>query len=192
MFDQIILPNGLRVVGEKLTHVRSCTVGVWVKVGSRNESLAENGLSHFLEHMFFRRGRRFYRLYSIEKGESKKQFVVRLRYLALKDDYPLLFTLPQDENEPEHHLSGCDPQELYEYIVSNELNPHQPVRTTDQDVMSIGQIHTINYKYLRHLALAISDTISVYASGRVALYNRFAKKYPYICVGILRNYAFFR
>lgn len=133
-----------------------------------------------LEHMFFRRGRRFYRLYSIEKGESKKQFVVRLRYLALKDDYPLLFTLPQDENEPEHHLSGCDPQELYEYIVSNELNPHQPVRTTDQDVMSIGQIHTINYKYLRHLALAISDTISVYASGRVALYNRFAKKYPYI------------
>lgn len=54
MFDQIILPNGLRVVGEKLSHVRSCTVGVWVKVGSRNESLAENGLSHFIEHMVFK------------------------------------------------------------------------------------------------------------------------------------------
>ncbi|MDD3336610.1 MAG: pitrilysin family protein, partial [Eubacteriales bacterium] len=54
MFDQITLPNGLRVVGEKLTHVRSCTVGVWVKVGSTNEQEAENGLSHFIEHMVFK------------------------------------------------------------------------------------------------------------------------------------------
>ncbi len=54
MFDQITLPNGLRVVGEKLTHVRSCTVGVWVKVGSMNEAPEENGLSHFIEHMVFK------------------------------------------------------------------------------------------------------------------------------------------
>ena len=54
MFDKITLPNGLRVVGEKLTHVRSCTVGVWVKVGSMNEAPEENGLSHFIEHMVFK------------------------------------------------------------------------------------------------------------------------------------------
>ncbi|HNW85958.1 MAG TPA: pitrilysin family protein [Candidatus Limiplasma sp.] len=54
MFDQITLPNGLRIVGEKLTHVRSCTVGVWVKVGSMNERPDENGLSHFIEHMVFK------------------------------------------------------------------------------------------------------------------------------------------
>jgi len=54
MFDRITLPNGLRVVGEKLTHVRSCTVGVWVKVGSMNEAPDENGLSHFIEHMVFK------------------------------------------------------------------------------------------------------------------------------------------
>ncbi len=54
MFDQITLPNGLRVVGEKLTHVRSCTVGVWVKVGSMNEAPDENGMSHFIEHMVFK------------------------------------------------------------------------------------------------------------------------------------------
>ena len=51
MFDQITLPNGLRVVGEKLGHIHSCTVGVWVKVGSVNELPEENGLSHFIEHM---------------------------------------------------------------------------------------------------------------------------------------------
>ena len=54
MFDQITLPNGLRVVGERLTHVRSCTVGCWVKVGSMNEQPEENGLSHFIEHMVFK------------------------------------------------------------------------------------------------------------------------------------------
>lgn len=54
MFDQITLPNGLRIVGEKLTHVRSCTVGVWVKVGSMNEAPEENGMSHFIEHMVFK------------------------------------------------------------------------------------------------------------------------------------------
>ena len=54
MFDQITLPNGLRVVGEKLGHIHSCTVGVWVKVGSVNELPEENGLSHFIEHMVFK------------------------------------------------------------------------------------------------------------------------------------------
>ncbi len=54
MFDQITLPGGLRVVGERLTHVRSCTVGCWVKVGSMNERPEENGLSHFIEHMVFK------------------------------------------------------------------------------------------------------------------------------------------
>ena len=54
MFDQITLPNGLRVVGEKLGYIHSCTVGVWVKVGSVNELPEENGLSHFIEHMVFK------------------------------------------------------------------------------------------------------------------------------------------
>ena len=54
MFDQITLPSGLRVVGERLSHVRSCTVGIWIKVGSMNETPAENGLSHFIEHMVFK------------------------------------------------------------------------------------------------------------------------------------------
>lgn len=54
MFDSVTLPNGLRVIGERLASVRSCTVGVWVKVGSMNESEGENGLSHFIEHMVFK------------------------------------------------------------------------------------------------------------------------------------------
>ena len=54
MFDFVTLPGGLRLAGERLTHVRSCTVGVWVRVGSMNELPEENGLSHFNEHMVFK------------------------------------------------------------------------------------------------------------------------------------------
>ena len=54
MFDELTLKNGLRLVGERLPYVRSCTVGVWVKVGSMNEAPEENGLSHLIEHMVFK------------------------------------------------------------------------------------------------------------------------------------------
>lgn len=137
----------------------------------------------WIEHLLLRADDRFYRLYSIEKGEKgdeQKQLIVRLRYLALKDDRPMLFTVPQAEGEEPHHLSDYDPRDLYEYIVANELDPHQPMRTIDQNTVSIGQIHAINYKYLKHLALAISDTLSSFPSGRTALVRKFSKKYPYI------------
>ena len=48
------LRNGLRIVTETLPAVRSVALGVWVDVGSRNETPAENGLSHFVEHMLFK------------------------------------------------------------------------------------------------------------------------------------------
>ena len=52
--DRWELPNGLRVVGERLPYLRSVSVGVWLRVGSLLETPEENGLSHFLEHMVFK------------------------------------------------------------------------------------------------------------------------------------------
>ena len=54
MFRKELLENGITVVMERLTGVRSFTAGIWVKVGSRNEPGGKNGISHFLEHMFFK------------------------------------------------------------------------------------------------------------------------------------------
>lgn len=54
MIEQFTLPNGLRVICEQLPHLRSVSIGVWVKAGSILESPAENGLSHFIEHMAFK------------------------------------------------------------------------------------------------------------------------------------------
>src|SRR5712671_493423 len=49
-----VLPNGLVVITETMTHVRSVSFGVWVRNGSRREVLEENGLAHFMEHMVFK------------------------------------------------------------------------------------------------------------------------------------------
>jgi predicted Zn-dependent peptidase len=48
------LPNGLLVLTESIPHVRSISMGVWIDSGSRDEPLAHNGLSHFVEHMLFK------------------------------------------------------------------------------------------------------------------------------------------
>src|ERR1043166_2129807 len=49
-----VLPNGLVVITESMSHVRSVSVGVWVRNGSRREVPEENGLAHFMEHMVFK------------------------------------------------------------------------------------------------------------------------------------------
>ena len=54
VFDQITLPNGLRIVGERIPHFRSVSVGLWVGAGSQYETIPEAGVSHYIEHMVFK------------------------------------------------------------------------------------------------------------------------------------------
>jgi predicted Zn-dependent peptidase len=49
-----VLPNGLIVLTESIPHARSVSMGVWIATGSRDEVLALNGISHFVEHMVFK------------------------------------------------------------------------------------------------------------------------------------------
>jgi len=53
-FDQITLSNGLRIIGERIPHFRSVSVGLWLGSGSQFETVPEAGVSHFLEHMVFK------------------------------------------------------------------------------------------------------------------------------------------
>ena len=53
-----VLDNGIRVLTKHMPYVRSVSMGVWVDVGARDESPAENGLSHLIEHMIFKGTRR--------------------------------------------------------------------------------------------------------------------------------------
>jgi predicted Zn-dependent peptidase len=54
MFKKYYLENGIPLVVERIRNVRSVAIGIWVKVGSRYEPLEKSGISHFLEHMFFK------------------------------------------------------------------------------------------------------------------------------------------
>src|SRR3990170_2322335 len=54
MYRKATLSNGIRVGPETLPKSRSVSIGVWVKVGSRHEPQELGGISHFIEHMFFK------------------------------------------------------------------------------------------------------------------------------------------
>ena len=54
MYLKETLKNGIRIVAEEIPYVNSVSIGLWFKVGSRYESIGNNGISHFIEHMLFK------------------------------------------------------------------------------------------------------------------------------------------
>jgi predicted Zn-dependent peptidase len=53
-YRKSVLPNGIRVITERMPHVRSVAVGVWVETGSRREPESRGGMSHLIEHLVFK------------------------------------------------------------------------------------------------------------------------------------------
>jgi predicted Zn-dependent peptidase len=49
-----VLPNGLTIITEQMSHIRSASIGIWLETGSRDEDAEWNGISHFIEHMVFK------------------------------------------------------------------------------------------------------------------------------------------
>lgn len=54
MIEQITLPNGVRIVSERMSNTRSVATGIFIKAGSRTETMEEHGISHLIEHMMFK------------------------------------------------------------------------------------------------------------------------------------------
>ena len=52
--QQTRLSNGLTILTEHMPGLRSVTVGIWVRRGSRHESATQNGICHFIEHSVFK------------------------------------------------------------------------------------------------------------------------------------------
>ena len=49
-----VLGNGLTILTERIEHLRSVSLGIWLKKGSRDESPSDAGVYHFIEHMLFK------------------------------------------------------------------------------------------------------------------------------------------
>lgn len=54
MYQKRVLKNGVRLIAERIDHVRTASVGIWIGNGSRYEPAALGGISHFIEHMIFK------------------------------------------------------------------------------------------------------------------------------------------
>jgi predicted Zn-dependent peptidase len=54
VINKTLLPNGVKIISQKMPHIRSVSMGVWVNVGARDETDEQSGLSHFIEHMIFK------------------------------------------------------------------------------------------------------------------------------------------
>ena len=97
MYQLTELDNGIRVISERMENVRSVAIGVWFGVGSRDELPGQYGLSHFLEHMFF-------------KGTAKRDA------LALSQDFE---SLGADQNAFTSKEYTC----YYARVVDDRLEP---------------------------------------------------------------------
>ena len=56
--QRTLLDNGLVVASERMEHVRSVSFGIFLRTGSRHETLNRHGLTHFIEHALFKGTRR--------------------------------------------------------------------------------------------------------------------------------------
>ncbi|MGH9705058.1 MAG: M16 family metallopeptidase [Candidatus Acidiferrales bacterium] len=52
--EKTLLPNGLVVITQAMPQMRSVSIGIWIRSGSRREPAEINGISHFIEHMVFK------------------------------------------------------------------------------------------------------------------------------------------
>ena len=99
-----VLPGGLRVITEQVPGVRSAAVGMWVGVGSRDESPGVAGAAHFLEHLLFKGTRKRTAAQIAEEvdavGGELNAFTAKEQtcyYVhALDDDLPLAVDLIAD------------------------------------------------------------------------------------------------
>lgn len=53
-FRKTVLENGVKILSREENSIRSVSVGIWINTGARDETMKENGLSHFIEHMLFK------------------------------------------------------------------------------------------------------------------------------------------
>lgn len=54
MINSTILPNGVRLISQRVEHMHTVSIGIWVANGTRNESPDHNGIAHFIEHLLFK------------------------------------------------------------------------------------------------------------------------------------------
>lgn len=116
-----------------------------------------------------------YSLYSIERMEEDNEKKIGLRYVSGDGFKTLYFTVGEDggEMENDEFFIQSDAEDYFYEIVGEEWNFDTDEKSLKKNSDFIDQVHAINYKYIKNLALAISDAISVNRGSKKALYRAF-------------------
>ncbi len=191
-YRKTTLASGIRIVTEEIPHVRSVSVGFWIETGSRNETQAHNGISHFIEHMAFK-GTRKRTVREIAQSlesvggylnafTSKEHTCFYARALdehlelCLDVLFDLTFnsTFPPNELEKERGVileelkqAEDDPDDIihdyFEHAIFGEHPLGRPVIGTAQSIRSIRRSDLLQYRSEWYTA----DNLVIAAAGNV-------------------------
>ena len=174
MPEKTDLDNSLRIVTERIEHVKSASVGIWVNIGSRDEDDSEAGISHFIEHMIFKGtakrnalqiAKEIDQIGGMSNAFTSKEFTC-FHAKVMSDHLPIVTDLLTDiflnshfnhddlERERQVILQEIKmvedtPDELVHILFSKNLWPGdpvgRPVMGSFETVSSIGQKEIRNY-----------------------------------------------
>ncbi len=137
-----VLTNGVRLVSHYMPHTRSVSMGVWVNVGSRDESDPENGLSHFIEHMIF-------------KGTAKRSaFQIAKEFDAIGGHTNAFTTMEHTC----YHAKVLDSQVetmvdiLSDIFLNSVFDPREVERERPVILQEIGMLEDSPEEYIHYLA----------------------------------------
>lgn len=144
----------------------------------------------YIHHLFFRDDEHysggFYHLFSVDKIEAiadgdiiSTETDIRLKYFNQNETWSVVFVIP-DNAEKAPHLKGQRSREILNEIACQDWDEEPCEANAAKNISSIDQIHTVNYKYIKNLALAISDTISATDGTKKLIFDRFNRQFPYV------------
>lgn len=119
-------------------------------------------------------------LYSLEKRDTDDGKKLNLVYVAGNGFESLSFTVsedvPENEEDREFHIQA-DASDYYYAITGEDWDDETGQASGRGTGPFIDQVHAINYKYIKNLALAISDAISANRGTKSALYSAYHRRY---------------
>lgn len=140
--------------------------------GGKYSNISANHLIYYDPDLYLD----MYSLYSIERMEEDGEKTLGLRYISGDGFKTLSLTVseeePEDEEQKETHIDA-EAEDYYYEIIGEEWNFDTEEQEAKKNDNFIDQVHAINYKYIKNLALSISDAISVNMGSKKALYKAY-------------------
>ena len=119
-----------------------------------------------------------YPLFSVEKVGQGRGKSLNLRYISTNGYNTIPFTVTNDPTVVAENLIMADAEEYYSEITGVDWDFNFDGDDVKKNSNLIDQVHAINYKYIKNLALAISDAICVNMDAKEAICKAFAPRHP--------------